>query len=231
MTFGFNSAMSQLLGRYFEPLWKLFSYFNRASLEAKRQADAEWAAMPLAVQLEYLMENEPVIPNDFNLAKIGLRHRKWQCFGVTLIIIAIYILVFKLSEVEPFYSFFLFMLSPVVCIVFVTTYLFSKKVHMRWVEHYMPRVQAEFDAHALKVREVIMDWLAKPEGEREIGFLRELNQHWDIQNDSKLRRYFDRHSDESWKLEAIIAVYRFQVDRAYAALEPFQKKYEKALNA
>ena len=73
------------------------------------------------------------------------------------------------------------------------------------------KAQAEFDAHALKVREVIMEWLAKPEGERESGFLRELNQHWDIPNDSKLRHYFDLHSDESRKLEAIIADYRYQL--------------------
>ena len=102
---------------------------------------------------------------------------------------------------------------------------------MRWVEHYMPRAQAEFDAHALKVREVIDEWLAQPEGEREIGFLKVLNRHWNHLNDSESGYGFDQKSDEYIALGIIMVVYRYQVGRAYAALQPFQHEYEQKLNA
>ena len=122
--------------------------------------------MSLVERLECLMSNVPVIPIDFNLALIGRRYRKWDLVVTFFIVVAICVVADQYFEVRfPYY------LSMFLLLGTVYFYMFSKKVDMWWGEYYMPRAQAEFDAHASRVHEVLKEWLAQPEGERESGFL------------------------------------------------------------
>ena len=122
--------------------------------------------MSLVERLVWLMSNVPVIPSDFNLGLIGRKYRKWDLVVTFFIVVAICVVTDQYFEVGfPYY------LSMFLLLGTVYFYMFSKKVDIWWGRRYMPRVQADFDAHALKVREVLKEWLAQAEGEREIGFL------------------------------------------------------------
>ena len=212
MAFGFNSAMSQWLGRYFEPLWKLFSYFNRASLEAKRQADAEWAAMSLVERFTQLMENEPLPPIEENLTLIGRRYRG-ESLGLDYIVILLLVLAICVWADWYFEVLSLWRLLLLPLFMFAYFYAFSEQINTWWWRHYMPRAQAEFDAHASEVREVIMDWLTEPTERQSDGeFLDVLNRYWDDLNDSKsgYGNNLGLTSSEYQELGGWIAAYHFK---------------------